>query len=131
MSTPRQERAVTPTQTSYPWRAVVRTVVQVGLSALIIVPIIISIVSDGMAAYLPDEWEAWLAGAAAFLTALSGVFARVMAIPAINDALAKVGLSAAPRTVGAPLDLDPYVVKHTDTPTPSGALSAEYDPLHD
>ena len=105
---------MTSTQTSYPWRAVVRTVVQVGLSALIIVPIIIGIVSDGMAAYLPDEWEAWLAGAAAFLTALSGVFARVMAIPAINDALAKVGLSAAPRTVGAPLDLDPYVAKHTE-----------------
>lgn len=87
-----------PTQVARPWRATWRTVVQVGIPAFLVLlgvlPVVLETVIDGMGNHLPDGVRAWLAGAALFITALAGTLARVAAIPAVNNALRVVRLSA-------------------------------------
>jgi hypothetical protein len=87
-----------PTQVARPWRATWRTVVQVGIpSAIVLVgvtPEVLTIVLDGMGEHLQPEARAWLAGAAAVVTALAGTLARIAAIPRVNEALKAVHLSA-------------------------------------
>lgn len=89
---------VVPTQVARPWRATWRTVVQVGIPAFAILlgvlPEVLETVIDGMGDQLPDGLRAWLAGSALFITALAGTLARLAAIPAVNNALRVVRLSA-------------------------------------
>lgn len=79
MSTPE------PTQVAYPKRAAARTAVQ-GLLGLVVV--IGALQADGT---LPENLP-WIGGALAVIV----VLARVMAHPAVNAWLRKVGLSAEP-----------------------------------
>ncbi|MDJ0321815.1 hypothetical protein [Pseudarthrobacter sp. PS3-L1] len=82
-------RAEVSTQATYPGRAVVRTIVQVGLPAfiglLLILPPIIQTVLDGFGRHLPTEVYAYLAGAAVVITAVSATLARVMAVPGVIE----------------------------------------------
>lgn len=83
-----------PTQVAHPIRAVVRTVVQVGiptfLTLLLVVPLIIEAILQEPS--LPDGVRAWLVGLAAAITAISGVLTRIMAIPALQPWLERIGL---------------------------------------
>jgi hypothetical protein len=87
-----------PTQVARPWRATWRTVVQVGLPAFLIfagvLPEILQTVLDGMGDVLPDGLRLWLLGAAAVVTAAAGTLARIAAIPAVNNWLKVLSLSA-------------------------------------
>lgn len=78
-----------PTQTAHPWRATLRTTVEVGIPAivglLIILPQIIQAILDGMGETMPTSLYAWLAGAAAFITALAATLARIAAIPGVVE----------------------------------------------
>lgn len=78
-----------PTQQLEPRRAVLRTLVQVGIPAflglLILVPQIIQEIVDGFGQQLPDGLRLWLLAAAALITATSGVIARIMAIPGVIE----------------------------------------------
>jgi hypothetical protein len=89
---------VVPTQVARPWRATWRTVVQVGLPAFLIfagvLPDILQTFLAGMGDVLPDGLRLWLLGAAAVVTALAGTLARIAAIPAVNDWLKVLRLSA-------------------------------------
>lgn len=83
----------------------VRTVIQVIVSTVVtIVLTIISLASfapevlDALAAVLPESAIAWLTGAVAFLVALSGALARIMAIPAVNDFLTRFGAGSVPKS---------------------------------
>jgi len=82
------------TQVAHPWLTAARTAVQVGIPALLalvlVLPEVLAIVSEGMGDQLPDGLRLWLAGAAAFVTALAATLARLMAVPAVNDALGKL-----------------------------------------
>lgn len=77
------------TQQANPWRATLRTVLATGvpafISALYVLPTIIQYVLDGYGATLPDSARAWLLGAAALITATSGVITRILAIPAVIE----------------------------------------------
>lgn len=90
----------TTTQQAYPWRAVLRTVVQVLLAAPIILTVLAlvlaTIAQDPFAEFLPGSAVVWLLGASAFLAGLSGVIARVMAIPQVDRWLARLRLGSAP-----------------------------------
>lgn len=92
------DHVLEPTQVLNPWRAALRTVVQVGLPAFLFVllvgPQILQILAEDLGAHLPEGVIAWLLGAAAVLTAVSGALARIMAIPRVNDALKGVKLDA-------------------------------------
>lgn len=74
-------------QQANPWRATLRTLVATGvpafISALYVLPTIIQYILDGYGATLPDSARAWLLGAAAVITATSGVITRILAIPAV------------------------------------------------
>lgn len=82
----RAEPAVA-TQAAHPGRASVRTMLAVGIPAFItllgIVPEIIQEIVDGFGQTLPEGFRLWLLGAAAFITALSGVITRIMALPKV------------------------------------------------
>lgn len=82
------------TQEQNPGRTVWRTIVQVGIPALVallvLVPQIINVILKGeLGAMLPASAYAWLAGAAAVLTALAATGARIMAIPGVAEWLRK------------------------------------------
>lgn len=92
--------AAEPTQVNYPWRAALRTAVQVGIPTLItlvaILPFIIQVVLEELGEAMPDGLRLWLLGAAGFITALATVITRIMANPTINAWLTRIGLGAKP-----------------------------------
>lgn len=82
----------TPTQVAHPGKAVVRTVGAYVLAALAVVIAAIPIVEDTLGPYLPEEWVAWLVGAAAVLGAVQAAITRIMALGQLQDLLSKIGL---------------------------------------
>ncbi|MCL2089834.1 MAG: hypothetical protein FWH11_01180 [Micrococcales bacterium] len=94
---------MTPQQT-HPWRAAARTAAQV----LVAVPAVLTtlaLVGDLVARddLLPAGWGAWLAAAAVTCSALAGLLARVMAVPAVDAWLDRaLHLGSAPADPGGP-----------------------------
>jgi hypothetical protein len=82
----------TPTQTVHPWKAALRTAVQV-LTTLVLLWPALSAVLEDTALNLGWEWALPTIGA---VTVLAAGLARVMAIPAVNAWLTKIGLGAQP-----------------------------------
>jgi hypothetical protein len=78
----------TPTQTKYPWRAAVRTVIQAAIGIATMLPFIVS--ATGLSEQLP-----FIAGA----LAVSAVITRIMANPLVNAWLTKLGLGATSKNV--------------------------------
>lgn len=78
-----------PTQAEHPWKATIRTLVQVGIPAFIglafILPLIIQEILAGMGEQLPPELQAWLIGFAALISAVTATLARIMAIPGVIE----------------------------------------------
>ena len=73
------------TQSKHPWKTTIRTAFQVGIPAfvglLVILPPILQDVVDTFGHQLPAGFTAWLAGAAATITATSALLARIAAMP--------------------------------------------------
>ncbi|MFD2792595.1 hypothetical protein ACFS27_03440 [Promicromonospora vindobonensis] len=88
-------------QTAFPGRATVRTVVQtviaVVLTAGVVLPAAVAVLGEELAAVLPPAWLAWLVGAAATVAAIAAALTRIMAIPAVDAALRRFGLSSTPK----------------------------------
>lgn len=91
------------TQTEHPARAAVRTFIQAWIpgiiGALIVVPEIVRIVLDEFTrsnVETPEQLRLILVAIATGAALVSSVIARVMAIPAVERALRKLGLGAAP-----------------------------------
>jgi hypothetical protein len=79
-----------PTQVRQPWRATLRTILQVGIPAILALPAIIQVVVDELGGTLPPNMTAWLIAAGAAVTAVAGIIARVMAIPAVEVLLRRL-----------------------------------------
>lgn len=87
-----------PTQTVYPWKAAVRTGLQALTSALIIFALIGPLVAEFVAEQFPGSPVVnWITVGVTFTVALSALVARIMAIPAVNELLTKIGLGATPK----------------------------------
>lgn len=90
----------TTTQQKYPGKASVRTAVQGFLGTLltagVVAPLAASIIGESLGAYLPDGAVAWVVGAAALVAAISATVARLMAIPAVDAWLKRLGLASGP-----------------------------------
>ena len=88
------------TQVAYPGKAVLRTSIQIGIPAFIglvvVIPLIIEAVLAEVGEFMPEALRLWLLGAAAIITAVGLAITRVMAIPAVNQWLARLGLAATP-----------------------------------
>lgn len=83
------DHVATSTQAAYPWRAVVRTIVEVGIPAFLafalLVPEIIQAVLDQFGEQLPEGVRLWLLGVAALVTGVAAVITRIMALPRAID----------------------------------------------
>lgn len=81
--------AVDTTQARYPWKTTLRTAFQVGIPAfvglLLILPPILQDVVDTFGHQLPPGLTAWLAGAAATITAASALLARISSMPRVIE----------------------------------------------
>lgn len=91
------DHVATTTQQQHPWRAVVRTVLAVLIGVGVVVPLVVAVVLDQFDVYLPDGAKAWLLGASAFVVALSGAVTRIIAIPAVDAWLKRIGLASSPQ----------------------------------
>lgn len=74
-----------PTQVEYPWKATARTVLQAVIALATLIPLVVAGVYDG-----GDNYPA----AVVQVLAVAAAITRVMAIPQVNDFLAKFGLGA-------------------------------------
>lgn len=88
---------VTATQVAYPWRATVRTGLQVIASLAVVIPTVLAILSDQLASLLGPDAMAAITGAGIAVVAVSIAITRIMAIPQVNLFLAKFGLAAQPK----------------------------------
>lgn len=79
-----------PTQTRRPWRTTFRTVVQVGIPAIFLLPTLIQYAIEELGPHLPPAATAWLIAAGVVVTAVAGLIARIMAIPTVEVWLRKV-----------------------------------------
>lgn len=87
-----------PTQVAFPWKATIRTGIQTFLS----VAGILALVAPMLQEFIDQFWPgspviAWIGTAAVFTAALAALITRIMAIPAVNDLLTKIGLGATPK----------------------------------
>jgi len=93
--------AIVSSQSAFPARATWRTVVQnllaVVLTAGVVLPVVVAILGEELAAILPASWLAWLVGGAASVAAIAAALTRIMAIPAVDAALRRFGLSSTPK----------------------------------
>ncbi|QGH74511.1 membrane protein [Arthrobacter phage Kuleana] len=100
-----------PSQVANPWRAVWRTVLEVGIPAFGLVlfagPAVLQILAEELGAVLPAGLIAWLLGAAAALTAAAAALTRIMALPRVNELLSRIKADAgAPKPPVLPRDPD-------------------------
>lgn len=87
------------TQTEHPWRSALRTVLQVALFAypvFLALPEILKVIDEDLGEFLPETARAQLLLVATVIAAGAGAIARIMAIPAVEKALRKIGAGAAP-----------------------------------
>ena len=105
-----------PSQVRHSARAVVRTVLQVGIPAVLflglVVPQVIDAVLDQFGDVAPPGLRAALLGVAAAVTGVAAVITRIMALPAVEAALRSQRftrwLAAEPDPVPA-VDVEPTV----------------------
>jgi len=98
---PELPTAIVSSQSAFParatWRTVVQTVLSVVLTAGVVLPVAVAILGEELESVLPPSWLAWLVGAAASVAAIAAALTRIMAIPAVDAALRRFGLSSTPR----------------------------------
>lgn len=83
----------------FPLQRAIRTAVQVivgGAAVLAAVVVVAPQIIDAIADVVPGPVIAWATAAIATLAAISAAIARVMAIPAIDEWLRKIGAGSAP-----------------------------------
>ena len=78
-----------PTQVRFPWRATVRTTIQTLPAVAVAVP--------GVVAAIEQDHPGLLGVVGVVAVTASGIVTRVMALPAVNDLLTRLGLGAEPK----------------------------------
>lgn len=73
-----------PTQVQRPSRTVLRTALQVGIPAVLLLPTLIQYAIEELGPQLPPEATAWLVAAGAIVTAIAALIARLMAHPTVE-----------------------------------------------
>ncbi|UYL88312.1 membrane protein [Arthrobacter phage EvePickles] len=95
--------AIIPSQVVHPWKAAIRTFLQVLVPAVLLIltvgPEVLQIIAEQLKGQVPDGFIAWLLAAAGLLAAIAGAAARIMAIPQVNAALGRIRLDAGSATL--------------------------------
>ena len=85
-----------PTQVAHPWRATIRTGAAFLMALMLTIIAAWPIIDEQMGAYLGPDVRGAILAFVGFLGALTATITRLMANPAVNDLLTRVGLGAAP-----------------------------------
>lgn len=101
----------------YKAQRVLRTVVAVGIPAFLGFALLLPQIIEALGLPADSQLRLWLVGVAAIVTAVAGAITRIMAIPAVNAWLTKVGLGSVP--------------KSAVQATPGGTVYVEPDPKAD
>lgn len=102
----------------YKTQRVLRTFVQVGIPAFLTFALVLPQIIEALGLPVDSGLRLWLVAVAAGVTAVAGAIARVMAIPAVNAWLTKIGLGSVPKSAvrtgqaGAYVARDPKVTAH-------------------
>lgn len=83
-------------QVAKPWKAVARTVVATAVPTLLALAYILQAFADVYKDAIPASVILWATSAAAFLILSAGFVTRIMAIPGVNEFLARFNLDAQP-----------------------------------
>lgn len=82
---------------------VLRTLIQVGIPTFLSFNLVLPQIIEALGGVLPPEAVLWLNGVAAGITAVAVAITRIMAIPAVNNWLAKFRLSTEPPVIAESL----------------------------
>jgi len=89
------------TQVQHPWKAAIRTFVQVAIPAVIalgiVVPQIVDIILEQFGEQLPPQFTGVMLAVSVGVAGVSAVVARIMALPLVNEFLTGIGLGATPK----------------------------------
>jgi predicted naringenin-chalcone synthase len=80
----------------YKGKRVLRTLVQVAIPAFLSFALVLPAIIEALGLPADTELRLWLVAVAAGVTAVAGAISRVMAIPAVNAWLIKIGLGSVP-----------------------------------
>lgn len=97
MTTPSNDAVKTATDIWYKAQRVLRTLVQVAIPAFLSFALVLPLVIEALGLPVDSELRLWFLAIAAGVTAVAGAITRVMAIPAVNAWLIKVGLGSVPK----------------------------------
>ena len=93
------------TEIWYKSQRVLRTIVQVGIPSFLAFALVLPQIIEALGLPVDSEIRLWMVGVAAVITAIAGAISRVMAIPAVNAWLTKIGLGSVPKSaVGVETD---------------------------
>lgn len=107
------------TEIWYKWQRVLRTLVQVGIPAFLTFALVLPQIISALGLPVDGPVYLWLVGAAGVVTAIAGALSRVMAIPAVNAWLVKIGLGSVPssKVVDEPVgDAEPVADETPSSP---------------
>lgn len=128
MSTPvpepsKQEAVKVATEIWYKAQRVLRTIVQVVIPAFLGFAVVLPLIIEALGLPVDSELRVWLLVVATGVTAVAAAIARVMAIPAVNAWLIKIGLGSVPASAidTRPLFDGTPVVVVTEDPKVEGA----------
>lgn len=82
----------------YKTQRVLRTAVQVGIPAFLSLALVIPQIIEALGLPVDSELRLWLVAVAAGITAVAAAITRIMAIPAVNTWLTRLGLGSVPRS---------------------------------
>lgn len=86
------------TEIWYKAQRVLRTLVQVVIPAFLGFAVVLPLIIESLGLPVESELRLWLVGVALGVTAVASAIARVMAIPAVNAWLTKIGLGSVPQS---------------------------------
>ncbi len=98
-----------------------RTLVQVGIPAFLTFALVLPQIIDAAGLPVDGALYGWLLGAAGVITAVATGLSRIMAIPAVNAWLVKIGLGSVPAAEARQPDLSTLTVNgdRVDGATPA------------
>lgn len=115
MSTPSNDAVKAATTIWYKGKRVLRTFVQVVIPAFLGFAVVLPLIIEALGLPVDSELRLWLVAVAAGVSAVAAGIARVMAIPAVNAWLIKIGLGSVPQSA-------------LETETTTGTVTVVRDP---
>lgn len=106
----------------YKTQRVLRTLVQVGIPAFLAFALVLPQIIEALGLPVDSKLRLWLVAVAAGVTAVATAIARVMAIPAVNAWLIRIGLGSVPASAVRTDQAGTFVKRDPATDPPSRGM---------